>query len=60
MEDVIPLSPVAANQDGRVYALKGVDGEPEMAEFARTSQTGTPTFERARRREPDAVEFVTA
>ncbi|EOD43869.1 putative fungal fucose-specific lectin protein [Neofusicoccum parvum UCRNP2] len=46
MEDVIPLSPIAANQAGRVYALENVNGTPEIVEWKRNSTTGTPSFER--------------
>lgn len=46
MEDIIPLSPIAANQAGRVYALENVNGTPEIVEWKRNSTTGTPTFER--------------
>ncbi|KAF4537025.1 putative fungal fucose-specific lectin protein [Lasiodiplodia theobromae] len=46
MEDVLPLSPIAANQLGRVYAFEnGTDGNPQLVEWQRV--TGQkPTFER--------------
>ncbi|KAL1642918.1 hypothetical protein SLS58_005160 [Diplodia intermedia] len=46
MENVIPLSPIAANQVGHVYALEELDGRPEIVEWKMTSETGTPTFDR--------------
>lgn len=46
MDDVLPLSPIAANQLGRVYAFEnGTDGNPQLVEWQRV--TGQkPTFER--------------
>ncbi|KAL1619072.1 hypothetical protein SLS54_006924 [Diplodia seriata] len=46
MENVIPLSPIAANQVGHVYALEEVDGRREIVEWKMASETGTPTFDR--------------
>lgn len=45
MEDVVPLSPIAANQLGRVYALESSDNGTQLVEWSRV--TGTiPKFER--------------
>ncbi|KKY13738.1 putative fungal fucose-specific lectin [Diplodia seriata] len=46
MENVVPLSPIAANQVGHVYALEEVDGRREIVEWKMASETGTPTFDR--------------
>lgn len=46
MENVIPLSPIAATRAGRVYALEQRENGVQIAEFNRTSVTGLPVFER--------------
>ncbi|OJD38022.1 fungal fucose-specific lectin protein [Diplodia corticola] len=46
MESVLPFSPIAASQMGRVYALEQGDDGPELAEWIRTSKIGIPTFKR--------------
>lgn len=45
-EDIMPPSPIAANQQGRGVVLEQIDGRPGIAEVERTSQTRAPTFER--------------
>ncbi|KAL1647053.1 hypothetical protein SLS58_002823 [Diplodia intermedia] len=48
MEKVLPLSPIASTQMGRVYALEAGEGggAPELVEWVRSSEGGVPTFER--------------
>ncbi|KAL0253462.1 hypothetical protein SLS55_010441 [Diplodia seriata] len=48
MEGVLPLSPIAASQMGRVYALEAGEGggAPVLVEWVRTAEVGVPTFER--------------
>ncbi|GME41699.1 Fungal fucose-specific lectin [Neofusicoccum parvum] len=48
MEDVMPLSPIAANQLGRVYAWENgtdTDNEPQLVEWLRITGA-TPKFQR--------------
>lgn len=48
MEDVVPLSPIAATQTGYVFAFEesGGGGSKEIVRFRRTSTTGMPVWER--------------
>lgn len=46
MEDVVPLSPIAATQTGYVFAFEESGGSEGVVRFRRTSTTGMPVWER--------------